>query len=789
MRTKFFTSLLSLICLALLLPGCATPRVSQKVFRPDKLAEMDAAIAEAIAQKRCPGGVLWFEHGGAAYHKAYGKRALVPVPEPMTEDTIFDAASLTKAVACAPAVMLLVERGRVKLEEPVQTCIPEFKGDGKESITVRQLLTHTSGLRGDIETRTDWQGQRAAIERACAEKPLSAPGAAFRYSDINFFVLGELVQRVSGTPLEEFVAREIYRPLRMADTGYLPAESKRGRIAPTEVVNGRPLRGVVHDPTARHMGGVAGHAGLFTTAADLARYARMLLNEGSLDGVRVFKPETVRLMTSAQTPESIAVRRGLGWDIDSGYSGPRGEHFPIGSYGHTGWTGASLWVDPFSRSFVIFLSNRNHPDESGSVNALRARLGTLAAEAIGDFNFAHEPIAPAARPEDRPGPARLASGEPQVTQAKVLNGIDVLVKQGFRPLQGLRLGLVTNHTGQDRQHNLTIDLLRRAPGVELKALFSPEHGVRGGLDERIGDGVDKLTGLPIYSLYGERLGPAPEQLRGLDALVFDIQDVGCRFYTYTATMAKVMEAAAANGKKYFVLDRINPINGVTIDGPVLKEAPSFVGYHRVPLRYGMTIGELARMFNAERNCHADLTVIPLENWRRELWLDQTGLPWINPSPNMRSLTEAVLYPGVGLLESAVSVGRGTDTPFEVVGAPYIDGERLARELNNAGLPGARFVPIRFTPTSSVHKNKPCGGVRILLTDRDRCSAVDLGLEIARTLCRLYPKGFDPDKMKRLLLDQPTLEAIKANKPLKDIRAAWQKDLDDFARVRARYLMY
>jgi len=301
--------------------------------------------------------------------------------------------------------------------------------------------------------------------------------------------------------------------------------------------------------------------------------------------------------------------------------------------------------------------------------------------------------------------------------------------------------------------------------------------------------VDGPTGLPVYSLYGERLAPTAAQLRGLDALVFDIQDVGCRFYTYPTTMAKVMEAAAANGKKYFVLDRVNPINGVTVDGPVLKEASSFIGYHRVPLRYGMTIGELARMFKAERNCNADLTVIPLENWRREFWFDQTGLPWINPSPNMRSLTEATLYPGLGLLESAVSVGRGTDTPFEVAGAPYIDDVQLARELNNAALPGARFEPIRFTPTNSVHKNQPCRGARILLTDRDRCSAVDVGLEIARTLCRLYPKDFDPDKMNRLLLDAPTLEAIKANKPLKDIRAAWQKDLDDFARIRARYLMY
>ncbi len=375
----------------LLIVCCGTPRVSGGTFHAGKLAAMDAAIAQAIAARQCPGGVLWVEHNGVAYHKAYGHRAMVPAPEPMTEDTIFDAASLTKVTAGTPAVLLLVERGLVKLDAPVQTYIPEFKGDGKEAITVRQLLTHTSGLRPDIETSSDWQGQGVAVEKACAEKLQSVPGSAFKYSDINFFLLGEIVQRVSRTPLEVFVQREFYGPLKMADTGFLPSKDKVPRIAPTEVVNGTPWRGVVHDPTARHMGGVAGHAGLFTTASDLAQYARMLLNLGELDGVRIFKPETVRLMTGVQTPPKISARRGFGWDIDSSFSGPRGEVFPVGSYGHTGWTGTSIWIDPFSKTFVIFLSNRNHPTEKGSVSSLRHTLGTLAAEAVADFDFSQTP--------------------------------------------------------------------------------------------------------------------------------------------------------------------------------------------------------------------------------------------------------------------------------------------------------------------------------------------------------------------------------------------------------------
>jgi uncharacterized protein YbbC (DUF1343 family) len=493
-------------------------------------------------------------------------------------------------------------------------------------------------------------------------------------------------------------------------------------------------------------------------------------------------------MTTVQTPSSVPARRGLGWDIDSGYSGPRGKFFPLGSFGHTGWTGTSIWIDPYSDSFLIFLSNRNHPTESGNVGALRHKLGTLAAEAIPDFNFAYVPATLAARAEPESATPAV-SPDPKLAQWKTLQGIDVLAKGKFAPLKGLKIGLITNHTGQDRDRNPTIDLLMNAPDVQLKALFSPEHGIRGAVDEKVGDSVDEKTGLPIHSLYGETRKPTAEQLKDLDALVFDIQDVGCRFYTYTSTMGLTLEAAGENGKKYFVLDRVDPINGSTIDGPVLADKTSFVGFHPVPVRYGMTIGELAKMFNAERDSKADLTVIPLENWHRDAWLDQTGLPWTNPSPNMRNLTQAILYPGIGLLESAISVGRGTDTPFEVVGAPYIDDLKFAEALNQAALPGVRFVPIRFTPGASVYKHELCGGVYILLNNRDRCSVVDVGLLIAQTLWRMYPDDFKGDKMSHLLLHPPTLEALKAGKPLNEIRAAWQTDLKEFLKRRQKYLLY
>jgi uncharacterized protein YbbC (DUF1343 family)/CubicO group peptidase (beta-lactamase class C family) len=785
------------------------PASPQSSFNPAKLAEMDSAITNAIAEKRLPGAVLWLERNGRVYSRVYGRRALTPKEEPMTQDTIFDAASLTKILACAPAVMLLLERSQIDLDATANRYLPEFKGDGKETITIRQLLTHTSGLRPGIGRTPPWKGAAAAIRLACAEKLQSPPGAVFRYSDINFFVLGEIVQRVSGRKLEEFCTREIYQPLLMVDTGFLPPKEKLQRIAPTEPADGVMLRGTVHDPTARLMGGVAGHAGVFTTVADLARYVRMLLNGGELDGARILKPETVALMTRVHTPTNLLARRGLGWDIDTGYSRPRGQLFPLGSFGHTGFTGTSLWIDPFSKTFWIFLSNRVHPDGKGNILPLQYTLATLAAEAVEGFEFANVAGALPARTNyfaglassNAPPPATHVVSTGTVSRplfvptpahlqlSGALNGIDVMVKQNFAPLRKLKIGLITNHTGQDRWRNPTIDLLKNAPEVELKALFSPEHGIRGELDENVSDSVDAQTGLPVHSLYGKRRTPAPEQLEGLDALVFDVQDIGCRFYTYIATMGNCLEASAKAGLKFFVLDRVNPIGGVAVEGPVYQGAPEFVAWHALPLRHGMTVGELAKMFNAERGFRADLTVIPCEGWTRGTWFDATALPWRNPSPNMRSLTAAALYPGLGLHESAVSVGRGTDKPFEQLGAPYIDDLLLASELNKAGLAGVRFMPVRFTPTYSTFKTQECGGVTLVVTDRDKLQAVDLGIVIALTLLRLWPDDYALDKIAPLLRHPATLEAIKSGQTLAAIKRSWEGDLRAFKKRREAFLIY
>jgi uncharacterized protein YbbC (DUF1343 family) len=372
-----------------------------------------------------------------------------------------------------------------------------------------------------------------------------------------------------------------------------------------------------------------------------------------------------------------------------------------------------------------------------------------------------------------------------------LTGIDVLERDNFKPLAGLRIGLITNHTGRDREGRKTIDVLNKAPGVKLVALFSPEHGIRGVADDNVSDSKDDATGLPIYSLYGDTRRPKPEELKNLDALVYDIQDVGARFYTYISTLGYALEEAAKAKLPVFVLDRPNPIGGVDVEGPIAdRDKLSFTSYHTIPTRHGLTIGELAQLFNHQRNIGADLRVIKMEGWRRWMWFDETNLTWVNPSPNMRSLTEATVYPGIGLLETTnVSVGRGTDTPFELVGAPWIQGDRLAEYLNGRGIPGVRFVPLRFTPNASVFKDEQCGGVNIIVTDRAAFRPLLAGIEIALALRQLYPHDWKIDSYLRLLANADTLERIKRGESARDIVASWDASLREFRRARAEILLY
>ncbi len=367
----------------------------------------------------------------------------------------------------------------------------------------------------------------------------------------------------------------------------------------------------------------------------------------------------------------------------------------------------------------------------------------------------------------------------------------MLVEQGFAELRGRRVGLITNQTGVDRDGRRSIDLLAHADGVQLVALFSPEHGISGRAEERVASSTDAATGLPIFSLYGETLRPTDQMLRGVDALVFDIQDAGVRFYTYITTMAYAMEEAAKRKIAFYVLDRPNPLGGEVLEGPMLdRDRLSFVGYFPMPVRYAMTLGELAQMFNAENRIGCDLHVIAMANWRRRNLFEAAGLPWIPPSPNLRSLNATLLYPGLEILQNAgVSVGRGTEKPFELFGAPWIRAAELARYLNRRGVPGVRFVPTRFTPRAGLHKDQLCEGVAIVITRRASLRSMRMGLEISAALARLYPDRFDVESLLPLLGSAAAIARLKKGDAPAAIVAGWAEDLEFFKKMRAKYLLY
>ncbi|MFI5181010.1 MAG: exo-beta-N-acetylmuramidase NamZ domain-containing protein, partial [Thermoanaerobaculia bacterium] len=780
----------------------------------ERLSLIDAAVAESIGRKECPGAVVLVgRRGRVVFRKAYGNRTVLPKIEPMTVDTVFDMASLTKPLATATSVMILIEEGKLRLADRVAKLLPEFAAGGgaRDQVTVEELLTHRAGLAADDPMALYVGTPKEIFERKFREPLVCAPGSRFLYSDAGFEVLGEIVRRVSSHPLGEFARQRVFIPLAMSDTEFRPGgkgNAPLSRIAPTEKINGEIRRGAVHDPRAFALGGVAGHAGLFSTADDLARFAFAMLKGGT----PVLSPAGVTAMTRPRSYGDGDLRA-LGWDVATSYASNRGDLFPLGSYGHTGWTGTSLWIDPATQTFVILLSNRNHPDESGNVVALRGKVASIVASSItdakvDDLRQASERIAILAAVGTRQGtsgePSARASNEKEREAApvrlvgQVRPGIDALEEKSFKQLSGLRIALLTNQTGQTRDGRPTIDVLisekAKKAGVTLVRLFSPEHGIRGLLDENVGDAKDEKTGLPIRSLYGdtkESRRPKREDLAGLDALVVDLQDAGARYYTYLTTMGYLLEEAAKAKVRVLVLDRPDPITAEKPEGPLADEDKlSFVAYHPIPVRTGMTIGELALLFNAERRIGANLSIVKLVNYSRDLWYDETGLPWTNPSPNLRSVTQAALYPGVGLLEATnVSVGRGTDSPFEQIGAPWMDGARMSATLIARSLPGLRFTPVRFTPASSVYKGEACSGVRITLVDRKALDAVALGIHLMTALRDLHPKEWETKNANRLLLSDAAMTRLLRGETAAEIIGGWTASRMEFERRRAAYLLY
>jgi len=789
-RPALFVSLVALACSFWLAAGGRVDAAGQVGLRGPDLSAIAPIVQAEIAAGRVPGAVVLVGVGDRIlYRQAFGDRG-PDEPSAMTVDTVFDLASLTKVVATTTAVLQLAKRHRLDLDAPAARYWPAFGANGKQAITIRELLAHTSGLPAGVDPgRGDlWQ----KIEQL---KPLAPPARDVRYSDVNFLVLGRIVEKVSGESLATYAERHLRPALDWRDSGYLAADAVTGRGAERDLVgriapsrteqdlakDAAPDRPAsrVHDPLARLAGGVAGHAGLFGTADDLARFAREILAGGG----RLLGPASVDLLFALQTPPGTTPR-GLGWRLEPPLATNRAALPAVGAISHLGYTGTGLWLDRSRGAYVIVLSNRT-ATRDGDAGPLRARVAAAVSDALG-------PVA-ARELADRYPEARerIAPFVARDVARPVRTGIDVLEDEQFRSLRGKRVGLLTHRSGVDSLGRRTADVLRAAPGVTLVALFSPEHGLDSLQEGQVRSGTDALTGVPVYSLYGGSKRAAPETLRGLDAIVVDLQDAGTRFYTYATTLAYVMEAAGAEGIPVYVLDRPNPLTAATVQGPMLDMAErGFTGYWPLPTRHGMTLGELARLFAGEAGIRVELHVVAMRNARRGDWYDATGLPWLAPSPNLTSVTAATLYPGVGMIEGApVSVGRGTSTPFQVVGAPWIAAGRLADAMNALRLPGVRFAPTAFTPASATHAGKTCHGVRVELTDRDALNSPALGVALAHTLHRLYPKEFQVDRILGNLGSATLLEGIKAGESLRSLLEHVDREVESFGKIRGRYLLY
>jgi uncharacterized protein YbbC (DUF1343 family)/CubicO group peptidase (beta-lactamase class C family) len=753
-----------------------------------RFAAVEEVVQTIVGAGDVPGAVVLIGQGDEIlYHRAFGSRTLVPQPAPMQPDTVFDIASLTKPFGTTLAVMALVERGAVQLDAPLGRYVKEFRGARFEGVTVRRLLTHTAGLKispKDKEVEVGFPRAAARIAREGLDYP---PGTGFQYSDTGFILLGELVRRVSGERIDRYLQRMLFKPLQLTDTSFTPGATQRGRIAATEFQNNHMLEGEVHDPRARKMGGIAGHAGMFSTAADLSRICRMLLHGGTLGGKQILKPATVQLMWTRS--EEARGRRALGWDVNSAFATFAAPFFPAGSVGHTGFTGTSVWIDPSSQAYVILLTNRVHPSggNAASIRELRGRVMAASGAAL----FTPPLVASVASPTPAADAPAVEERPTAAGPVRVKSGLDVLVAQDFSILRGHTVGIITNHTGVDAQGRRGIDLLAHAPGVKLQAIFSPEHGIQGQVDADVPHSRDAATGRQIWSLYGPTRRPSEAMLRGITAIVFDVQDVGARYYTYLTTLLYAMEEAAKHDIAMIVLDRPNPITGRVVEGPLLdKDLESFTAPHSIPVRTGMTMGEFGRMVAAERRIPVRLTVVPMQGWERRRWFDETGLPWMNPSPNIRSLTQALLYSGIGLLESTnLSVGRGTDTPFELIGAPWIDAVALADTLNAQRLPGVRFEPIRFTPTGDKYARLACGGVRFVVTDREAIRPVTVALSVAGALRDRYRAQWRAENIQNLLVNRSTMWAFLRGEPLARLVAWTEIDRTAFLNRRASYLIY
>jgi SSS family transporter len=909
----------------------STAQAQTPATQPD-FSKVTDLINDAITNHHLPGAVVVVGHNGhQVFEQAYGNRKLDNEPgldgkpspaEPMTEDTIFDMASLTKDLATATSVMQLYEAGKFQFDDPVEKYLPDFNPQHdatRSKVTIRLLLTHFSGEGPDVSLKDPWgldkPDKTEGFRRALTSPLAGDPGTKFVYSDINFILLGDLIETLSGQTEDVYTAEHIFKPLGMTHTGYHGFNTVCGkfdRIGAAIVIPNRPAsveeapscygggsgsaswtayngiantaptthddegnaqtnphfdmltRGTVHDPTTRRMGGVAGHAGVFSTAHDISLYASALLEKLVHNtGPFPLKQSTLQLMTmpeqpghsasqiaAAQAANDDAIKageqgaqpglaphypaikgqdlRGYGWDIDTAFSKPRGAIFPIGSFGHTGFTGTTLWMDPASDSYIVLLTNAVHPRGNTPISNLRGQVATAAAQALGLSSAA-----------DNPATGRNLN---QLIPLQILTGIDALEQSHFAALttlakshnNHLNFGVLTNQNGLDSQDRRTIDQLNtlKSENIHLTTLFAAEHGITGQQDTTyMGAEVDSATSLTVTGLYGTGAAarhPKHEQLANLDAIVIDLQDAGVHYWTYESVLGYFLEASDIEKKQYqhtlniIVLDRPNPVGGLAMQGPLVDaNHTSYVAYMPIPTRHGLTYGELAKYIVAAKHLDTALIVVPMQHWHRNMFWKDTGLPWVNPSPNLRSPEAAVLYPALGEIESTnISVGRGTEHPFSFFGAGvptvkpststatggiasstgfvgpttvWFIAKDVAAYLTARNIPSVTFTattePILEDANHYPFHGQTIDAVRVIATDPVALDTPELGIEILSALHHLYPTQFNLARSMTLLCNEATVAAITRGDDPRSIAASWQPALDAYKSSVAPILLY
>jgi uncharacterized protein YbbC (DUF1343 family)/beta-glucosidase-like glycosyl hydrolase/CubicO group peptidase (beta-lactamase class C family) len=748
-------------------------------FRLGGLDELDRILDGFVEEGAFPGGVVAVGHRGALVHlHPFGRFSYDDDSPKVEADTMYDLASLTKVVAATTMAMILFDEGRLDLDEKVQDFLPLFQGPGKDKVTVRHLLTHSSGIEGWAPLFQELQGPDAFLRRIQAMDLVYEPGTDFKYSDLGMILLGEILARVAGQPLDEFVRERVFEPLGMTDTLYLPGEDLVPRIPPTEVDEwrGRVVRGEVHDENTFALGGISAHAGLFSTARDLSQFVQMLVNGGVLEHHRIVSRGTVELFTRRAGVTDSS--RALGWDTKSPEGSSAGSYFSPRSFGHTGFTGTSIWVDPDRELFVILLTNRVHPTrENKLIYRARPAVADAVVNALTD-EYRELPV-----PE--PG-------------AVVEVGLDRVAAGEDFGLRGKRLGLIVHAASVSSDGRHAIDVLRDAE-LDVVRLFTPEHGLRSraAAGEIVESGSDPDSGLPVVSLYGEHRKPTKKDLKRLDAVVFDLQGAGVRFYTYVSTLILALEAAAEHDLEFVVLDRPNPLGGERVEGPV--SAPrdvvpeSFVNLAPGPLVHGLTLGEMARFVNQRLTRPARLSVVPMKGWQRGMTWEDTGRAWVPPSPNLRSPEAAIAYPGVCLLEATnVSAGRGTASPFLNFGAPWLDPSELRISAT-----GFDLEPVTFTPTASPAAPHPkfvdqqCSGMEVRVTDVDAAEPYRLGVELLAALMSRDDFEWEDDgaALIRLLGTRTVLDDLRRRRSVEQIIDADRADHESWRRERESALLY